>query len=91
MQTTVCFSDLSHVNICRRSNRMAYLLVFTKPQSAIVVGLYKILPTPTAIYFPLTQNHTTTYLLLTVLTAIRCTENDRRHSKIRINHGKNIG
>jgi len=45
---------------------MAYSLLFTKPPSAIVVGLYEFLPTPTAVYSPLTQNQTPIYCALSL-------------------------
>jgi hypothetical protein len=59
---------------------MAYSLEFTKPQNAIVFGLYEFLPIPTAIYSPLTQIHTTIYCSLSLqqYDVLKMTEDTRK-------------
>jgi len=59
---------------------MAYSLLFTKPPSAIVVGLYEFLPISKAVYSPLTQNHTPIYcaLVLQKYDVLELTEDSRK-------------
>jgi len=59
---------------------MAYSLVFTKPQSAIIIGLYEFLPIPTAVYSPVNQNHTAIYCLLSLQQygVLKLTEDTRK-------------